>query len=271
MVHGHTETAKESKALKAMRQEAKRLFLAHDNDPYLVPSSRAHLFDKPLLVLLQLPITPLRCWVISVQEAIKTRQYREEEQQRRQKEHFKRFFIRKLSPVPAMPTKRQPRSHQQNNQTPTSTNQQKSSRTRSQNIDHSPSRQRKQSKTPPKNSDAGTIQQAKPKSFQPTQVLSTKDRTNTPTPSNEVGSGRAPLKRSPSRPTKTNRLRTILQHKNQDDLKSLPRRRRAYTKMRRPPPPVIYRNSLLSFGFTIKLRSIGKRQAMWQGSECDEV
>jgi len=261
MVHGQTETAKESKALKATRQEAKRLFLAYDNDPYLVPSSRAHLFDKPLLVLLQLPITPLRCWVISVQEAIKTRQYREEEQQRRQKEHFKRFFIRKLSPVPAMPTKRQPRSHQQNNQTPTSTTQQKSSRTRSQNIDHSPSRQRKQSKTPPKNSDAGTIQQAKPKSFQPTQVLPTKDRTNTPTPSNEVGSGRAPLKRSPSRPTKTNRLRNILQHKNQDDPKSLPRRRRAYTKIRRPPPPVIYRNSLLSFGFTIRLRSIGKRQA----------
>jgi len=108
-VHGQTETAQESKALKAMRQEVKHLFLAYDNDPYLVPSSRAHLFDKPLLVLLQLPLNQLRCWVLSVQEAIKTRQYREEEQQRRQREAFKRFFIRKPSSLLVLPAKKRPR------------------------------------------------------------------------------------------------------------------------------------------------------------------
>ncbi len=37
-VHGQTETAQESKALKAMRQEVKHMFLAYDNDPYLVPA-----------------------------------------------------------------------------------------------------------------------------------------------------------------------------------------------------------------------------------------
>jgi len=44
---------------------------------YCVPYTRTHLFDRPLLVLQQLPRENMQCWIRSAEEAISTQQSRE--------------------------------------------------------------------------------------------------------------------------------------------------------------------------------------------------
>jgi hypothetical protein len=95
-IHGQTETSTTSKAIKQLQKLAKDLYVQHDRDPHLVPSSCSYLFDKPLLVTQQLPTNSLRCWISSVSEAIKTRQFRENLQHTKQRKLMQRFFLHKL-------------------------------------------------------------------------------------------------------------------------------------------------------------------------------
>jgi hypothetical protein len=92
-VHGQTEAARESKALKELRRTAKQLYNSFENDPHIVPTNQNHLFDKPLLLMLQLPFTNLQCWILSAQEAIAMQQCRDSLRNTKQRELLRQFFV----------------------------------------------------------------------------------------------------------------------------------------------------------------------------------
>jgi hypothetical protein len=77
VVHGEISGQEESKAVQKMKQQAKAYYKLHEQDKYCVPYTRTYLFDKPLLLIQQLPEDNLRCWLNSVEEAIKTHASRE--------------------------------------------------------------------------------------------------------------------------------------------------------------------------------------------------
>jgi hypothetical protein len=104
-VHGQTEAAKESKALKELWRTTRQLYCSFETDPHVIPSNTNHLFDEPLLITQILPATTLRCWILSAQEAIAMQAYRDSIQQTRQKELLCRFLVPRHLPV----THRSPR------------------------------------------------------------------------------------------------------------------------------------------------------------------
>lgn len=58
------------------------------------------MFNKPLLVTQQLPKNSLKCWVLSLQETIKTREFRETLLNTKQSQLLKTFFIPQPNGVP---------------------------------------------------------------------------------------------------------------------------------------------------------------------------
>jgi hypothetical protein len=61
VVHGKTTLQEDSKAIVTLRQAVKKQYQLYAKDPHIIPASRAHLFDKPLLILLQSPKPQLQC------------------------------------------------------------------------------------------------------------------------------------------------------------------------------------------------------------------
>ena len=92
MVNDQTEAARDTKAIKLLKEQVQTLYQTYDNDPYVIPNTRAYLFDKPLLVMQQLLMDSLKCWILSVQEAIETREFWDKHTTT-QHETFKTFFI----------------------------------------------------------------------------------------------------------------------------------------------------------------------------------
>jgi hypothetical protein len=67
VVHGRGTVETEGKLITMLKQRIREL----------VPYTRTHLFDRPLLVLQQLPRENMQCWIRSAEEAISTQQSRE--------------------------------------------------------------------------------------------------------------------------------------------------------------------------------------------------
>lgn len=91
-VHGLTNNAAVSKAIRLLKEEVKQHYRNHVKDSHIVKMSRAFLFEKPLPIMLQLPRQQLACWLSSVQEAIKSREFADEVTQGPQQELMQRFL-----------------------------------------------------------------------------------------------------------------------------------------------------------------------------------
>jgi hypothetical protein len=72
VVHGKTETRKVSKEITLLQQDVTKGYNEYNQDPYFIPRSRAHLFDRPLSATLSMDRDGLDCWLSLVKEACLT-------------------------------------------------------------------------------------------------------------------------------------------------------------------------------------------------------
>jgi hypothetical protein len=77
VAHGRGTVETEGKLITMLKRKIRELYLTFEKDKYCVPYTRTPLFDRPLLVLQQLPRENMQCWIWSAEEAISTQQSRE--------------------------------------------------------------------------------------------------------------------------------------------------------------------------------------------------
>jgi hypothetical protein len=77
VVHGQLEEFRESKIIQNLRGRIKELYFQFREDPFMVPHTRSHLFNKPMEATSSMDKDGLACWIKSVEEAILTREHRD--------------------------------------------------------------------------------------------------------------------------------------------------------------------------------------------------
>jgi hypothetical protein len=78
VVHGQLEEFRESKTIQNLRGRIKELYFQFREDPFMVPHTRSHLFNKPMEATSSMDKDGLACWIKSVEEAILTREHRDQ-------------------------------------------------------------------------------------------------------------------------------------------------------------------------------------------------
>jgi len=78
VVHGQLEEFWESKTIQNLRGRIKELYFQFREDPFMVPHTRSHLFNKPMEATSSMDKDGLACWIKSVEEAILTREHRDQ-------------------------------------------------------------------------------------------------------------------------------------------------------------------------------------------------
>jgi hypothetical protein len=78
VVLGQLEEFRESKTIQNLRGRIKELYFQFREDLFMVPHTRSHLFNKPMEATSSMDKDGLACWIKSVEEAILTREHRDQ-------------------------------------------------------------------------------------------------------------------------------------------------------------------------------------------------
>ncbi len=78
VVHGQAQQFYLSKTLSGLRKKVTALYSRFQSDPFMVPQARNFLFNKPLEATLAMDTESVRAWIRSVEEALLTREHREQ-------------------------------------------------------------------------------------------------------------------------------------------------------------------------------------------------
>jgi hypothetical protein len=110
-VHGNNTRMVSEKELTNLRRAAKDYYHSFEKDRYIVPQSRAFLFEKPLLLAQQLPWDKLAGWIASVREAILTCESRESESLSHSSKILMNFLTRSKPPNTQQPVNHPRQNH----------------------------------------------------------------------------------------------------------------------------------------------------------------
>lgn len=92
VVHGQLEEFKESKIVHNLRHRVQELYSQFQKDPFMLPQSRSHLFNKPIQVISSMDRDGMTCWIKSIEEALLTREHRDRLEAVHLKSTLFRFF-----------------------------------------------------------------------------------------------------------------------------------------------------------------------------------
>jgi hypothetical protein len=92
VVHSQLEEFKESKIVHNLRHRVQELYSQFQKDPFILPQSRSHLFNKPIQVISSMDRDGMTCWIKSIEEALLTREHRDRLEAVHLKSTLFRFF-----------------------------------------------------------------------------------------------------------------------------------------------------------------------------------
>ncbi len=96
VVHGQTENFRVSKDLHTLQEKIRQLYHQFEEDPFMLPDSRRHLFYRPLKDILTLDKETLEAWCRSVTEGMLTQDHREALAAQELKRTLHGFFNQKM-------------------------------------------------------------------------------------------------------------------------------------------------------------------------------
>jgi hypothetical protein len=92
VVHGQLEEFKESKTIHNLCRRVQELYSQFQKDPFMLPQSRSHLFNKPVQAISSMDRDGMTCWIKSIEEALLTREHRDQLEAVHLKSALFRFF-----------------------------------------------------------------------------------------------------------------------------------------------------------------------------------
>jgi hypothetical protein len=78
VIHSKDASSTDAKVITTLKRRIRELYNMYNKDKYCVQYTRAYLFDKPLLILQQMQQSSMDNWVTYIEEAVATRQCKED-------------------------------------------------------------------------------------------------------------------------------------------------------------------------------------------------
>jgi hypothetical protein len=107
VVHGKAAANTVSKAKATFQARITDLYTQFDTDPYMIPSSRMYLFNRPLSVTVTMGRDAMAAWIRSVEESLYTREHRKKLAASALKQTLHNFFSSKRISKLSHPARKQ--------------------------------------------------------------------------------------------------------------------------------------------------------------------